>query len=70
MTERFGKDPHINRTGAESLAEMLNVQPEQVLSWFRYRRRKGSLQTVQTETKVITLIQYCKCTSTEQVHDL
>ena len=54
--ERFGKDSFINRTEAESLAEMFNVQPEQVLGWFRRQRKKGSLQTVERLTKVITFI--------------
>ena len=28
LIERFGKDPYINRTEVEFVAEMLNVQPE------------------------------------------
>ena len=56
LMERFEKDSFINRTEAESLAEMLSVQPERVLRWFYRHRRKGSLQTVEREAKVITLI--------------
>ena len=55
LMERFGKDSFINRTEAESLAKLFNVQPERVLGWFRRQRKKGSFQTVEKLTKVITL---------------
>ena len=54
--ERFGKNSFINRTEADSLAEMLNVQPERIFGWFRRQRHKGRLQTVERVIKVITLI--------------
>ena len=56
LTERFRKCLYINLTEAEFLAEMLHVQPVQVLVWFQHERSKGSLQTAEIETKVITLI--------------
>ena len=39
---KFGKDNYISRTEAEMLAKMLNVQPEQVVSWFHRQRKKGT----------------------------
>ena len=43
LKERFGKDCHISRTEAEHLAEMVNLQPEQVLGWFKRQRRRGTV---------------------------
>ena len=43
LQERFGKDSYISRTEAEQLAKTLNLQPEQVLGWFRCQRKTGKV---------------------------
>ena len=43
LQERFGKDSCISRTEAEQLAKTLNLQPEQVLGWFRRQRKAGKV---------------------------
>ena len=57
--ERFERDSYINQTEAKFLAEMFNVQPEKVLTWFTRQRSKGTctynLQPVERKTKVIIL---------------
>ena len=71
LLDRFAKDSWINRTEAAYLGQMLNIHAEQVFRWFHCQRRKGRLQTVQRETKVLTLISQffeMASTSSEQIH--